>query len=182
MHLGSEANSEPIIRWFFRRIVPLPRLHAGVGDQCNIFLFDGEIFLLRQRRVGLLRLLDALTYLLHLLLHGLHLFGRMRLRRIDHAQVRIPIAHRRYVAEERGELKIILLGNRVAFVIMAAGTTNGHTEHGLCGNTHVVINDIVKMLQAIRGFIIPLHQSMVASGNQGLCCRIRYLIARKLFG
>ena len=162
--------------------MPLPRLHSHIGDEGDIFFFDGEIFLLRHSRVGLLGLLYALTHLLHLLLHGLHLLRRMRLSRVDQAQIGIAIAHRRDVAEERGELKIILLRNGVTFVIMATRTANGHAEHGLGGDTNVVINDIVKMLQAIGRFIIPLHQTMVASGNQGLCSRVRDFIAGELLG
>src|SRR5262249_53458786 len=76
---------------------------------------------------------------------------------------------------------IILLGNRIDLVIVAAGTIERHAPHGLADHGDDVIQAVVAGLFGIDRLVIPDAEAIKARGNQGIVIARIKLITRQLF-
>ena len=68
-------------------------------------------------------------------------------------------------AEERQETVVVLLRNRVDFVIVAAGTIHGQPKKDLRRRQQYVVQIIVQCLFLADWFIVPDAEPVVAGSN-----------------
>ena len=91
------------------------------------------------------------------------------------------LAVRRNVAEERQEGVVILLRDRVDFVIVTTRATDSHAKESFTGSPQNVVKIIVARQRTIGRFVIPNTQPVKAGSGYGIAVLIRQLISGKLF-
>ena len=91
------------------------------------------------------------------------------------------LAVRRNVAEERQEGVVILLRDRIDFVIVTTRATDSHAKESFTGGPQDVVEIIVACQRTIGRFVIPNSQPIKAGGGYGIASLVRQLIAGQLF-
>lgn len=83
--------------------------------------------------------------------------------------------------KEGHEAVVVLLGQRIFFVIVAAGASEAHSKEGFAGDLHDVSEHVVFCEHRVRRADVTLHHAEESGCCDGFAGWGRYFVARDLF-